>query len=142
MKSSEKKRKNQNSYFDQKIFLQLMFVILSAFLFMYFISSIGSVNALKPTCYSKSDRKWQYELTLESTEAFDKMPFICRTFGYRCDSNHESLNPMQKEAMTVYRNDGKESKGYMPIIYKYSKKYLNDFFDQKIHYVLLDYTQY
>ena len=128
---SFKNKNNKNADRRQQIILKLALVILFASLVIYFISSIQLTTANDIQCHlrHRSDDNWQYRETLISTKAFDKMPFICRTFGYRCDPNHESLNPMQKEAMTVYHNDGKSSKNYMSIIHKYSKEYFNGFFN-------------
>jgi hypothetical protein len=85
------------------------------------------VNGDTEYCYGKVNSRWDYRMVLEYTNAFKELSFFCRVFGFSCDSEHKSLNSMQREGMKIYNKYGADA-DYMSVIYKYSKEYFNDFF--------------
>jgi hypothetical protein len=121
--------KSKNIHKNEKIFHLLLKILFSILFINIVLSLVTFAHAeTKYPCLNVADYAWTYRMTLKDTGAFDKMPFSCRVFGFFCDANNPSLNPMQKEAMKIYKEKGDEG-DYMPIIHKYSLEYFNNFFE-------------
>jgi hypothetical protein len=127
-----RKRKQLSKYIEQFLFImQLYFAIFIS------LNLIKSVYGAKPECYSKQFDKWGYQMVLTDyydpkehhiSDAFGDLSFRCRTFGYGCDSNHSSLNPMQKEGMRIFNKYGKsEITEFLKLIIRHEDEYFPNF---------------
>jgi hypothetical protein len=108
----------------QKIILN--FILFTSFLYIFTLF-ITLVKGEEKKCTNILEEIWPYKMTLEDTNAFSGMSFLCRVFGYKCDSNHTTLNSMQQEAMEIYNKYGKMG-DYVKII----RKHFREFFEEWI----------